>query len=164
MIPELDKIIIYVRPGITDMRKQIGGLSVIIEDQLQQDPFGASLFLFCNRERKIIKAIWWDRNGFCIWQLCKDSHKFHYAKFCLMRRKSWQTGCTVLLRPCSTKTLHIIPEYVSGHVDWRGIFSLIGENLESRDDSSFHYALEADRWKQTVFGISLTSTNRNWFV
>ena len=57
---------IFVRPGATDMRKQINGLALIIEQQMACNVFELSLFLFCNGERRILKALYWDRTGFCL--------------------------------------------------------------------------------------------------
>jgi transposase len=37
--------------GFTDMRKSINGLSLIVSEQLGQDPFAGSVFVFCNRSR-----------------------------------------------------------------------------------------------------------------
>jgi hypothetical protein len=34
MIYDLSHLTIYVRPGVTDMRKQVNGLSVIVEQQM----------------------------------------------------------------------------------------------------------------------------------
>lgn len=69
MIIDFEKVAIYVKPGGTDMRKQINGLSVIVQEELEMDPFSGSLFLFCNKNRRLLKVLYWDRNGF--WQLQK---------------------------------------------------------------------------------------------
>jgi hypothetical protein len=58
---------IFIRPGVTDMRKQINGLSVITEEQMLQDPLNGHLYMFCNRNRRLLKVLYWDRNGFCLW-------------------------------------------------------------------------------------------------
>jgi transposase len=68
MTPDLSKIQIYVKPGVTDMRKQVNGLSMLAEQEMELNPGSGSLFLFCSRDRKLMKCIWWDRNGFCLWQ------------------------------------------------------------------------------------------------
>ena len=47
---------IFVVTGWTDIRKQISSLAVIIEEELKADPFGGSLFLFCNRSRTHVKT------------------------------------------------------------------------------------------------------------
>jgi len=76
MFPELASINIYVRPGRTDMRKQVNGLSVIVQDYMKEDPLSGNLFLFCNGKRRILKALYWDKNGFCLWQKRLEKHKF----------------------------------------------------------------------------------------
>jgi transposase len=59
---------VFVRPGSTDMRKQINGLALIAEQVMECMVFEPTMFLFCNGERRILKALYWDRNGFCLWQ------------------------------------------------------------------------------------------------
>lgn len=76
MIPDLTKLPIYVRPGITDMRKQINGLSIIASEEMELNPGTGSLFLFCSRNRKLLKCIYWDRNGFCLWQKRLERDRF----------------------------------------------------------------------------------------
>ncbi len=76
MIIDLSKVSIFVRPGITDMRKQINGLSVLAEDEMKQDSGSGSLFIFCSRNRKNLKCIYWDKNGFCMWQKKLEKDKF----------------------------------------------------------------------------------------
>jgi len=68
MTSDLSQMRIFVRPGPTDLRKAVNGLSIMAEIQMGQNPFGANLFLFCNADRKLLKALYWDRNGFCLWQ------------------------------------------------------------------------------------------------
>ena len=60
---------VYLAPGYTDMRKSINGLSIMVESVLERDPFSGYLFVFCNRRRNMVKILYWDRNGFCLW--CK---------------------------------------------------------------------------------------------
>ncbi len=64
MTVDLDKVRIFVRPGATDMRKQINGLSIIVEAEMKQEPFSGNLFLFCGRTKNVLKVLYWDRNGF----------------------------------------------------------------------------------------------------
>jgi len=90
--PDLSRVEIFIRPGITDMRKQVNGLSIIASEEMELDPLSGALFLFCNRYRRIIKALYWDATGFCLWQLCEASHNCHYVEKNIMRskpRKQW---------------------------------------------------------------------------
>lgn len=76
MIVDFNDLNIYIRPGITDMRKQINGLSILVEEDMKQNPFSGSLFLFCNRQRRLLKILYWDRNGFCLWLKRLEKDRF----------------------------------------------------------------------------------------
>ena len=58
---------VYVAVGSTDMRKSINGLSILVEQSMDLNPFSGDLFVFCNRLRTIVKILYWDRNGICLW-------------------------------------------------------------------------------------------------
>jgi transposase len=64
MTIDLSQVKIFLRPGRTDLQKAVNGLSVMIERHMAGEPFSGNVYLFCNRERKLLKAVWWDRNGF----------------------------------------------------------------------------------------------------
>ena len=76
MILDWTTVRVFVKPGATDMRKQINGLSLIVSEQLQQDIFEGHLFLFCNKQRRILKIIYWEKNGFCLWLKRLERDKF----------------------------------------------------------------------------------------
>lgn len=57
---------IYIVTGTTDMRRSIDGLMAIIRDTYQMDPYANALFLFCGRRRNTIKALYFDKDGFCL--------------------------------------------------------------------------------------------------
>jgi transposase len=67
MWPDLGAVKIHVRPGTTDMRKQIDGLATLVETGMGKGVFTGELFLFCGRDMTMVKALYWDRNGFCLW-------------------------------------------------------------------------------------------------
>ena len=71
---------IFVRPGATDLRKQINGLAAMAQGQMAQDPFSGSLYLFCNRTHKNLKALYWDRNGFCLWHKRLERDRFPWPR------------------------------------------------------------------------------------
>ncbi|MEJ2664536.1 MAG: IS66 family insertion sequence element accessory protein TnpB [Spirochaetia bacterium] len=77
---EWEKVKIYVKPGPTDMRKQINGLSVIVKEDIGIDPFTGHLFIFCNKPRNRLKVLYWDKNGFCLWLKRLEKHKFPWPK------------------------------------------------------------------------------------
>lgn len=72
---------VYLAIGITDMRKSINGLSILVENTLEMDPFCGHLFAFCNRRQNMIKVLYWDRNGFCLWHKRLEKHRFKWPAF-----------------------------------------------------------------------------------
>ncbi len=80
MIGTYSDIQVYLSLGVTDMRKAINGLSMIVEQQMELDPFAGHLFVFCNRRRNIVKVLYWDRNGFCLWQKRLEQDRFKWPE------------------------------------------------------------------------------------
>ena len=60
------------------MRKAINGLSMLVEENFDLDLFSGHLFAFCNRRRDIIKILFWDKNGFCLWQKRLEKDRFYW--------------------------------------------------------------------------------------
>lgn len=71
---------VYLAIGSTDMRKAINGLSIMVEQAMDLNPFSGDLFVFCNRRRNIIKILYWDRNGFCLWHKRLEEHHFKWPQ------------------------------------------------------------------------------------
>ena len=80
MIPDLSQVRVFVRPGFTDMRKQIDGLVAVVRNGLGRDPLDGSLYLFAGRCRKKLKILYWDRNGFCLWQKRLELDSFPWPR------------------------------------------------------------------------------------
>ena len=76
--PETPRV--FLKPGATDMRKSINGLSALAQEAMGGDPFSGNLFVFCNRRRRILKILYWDRNGFCLWLKRLEEHKFKWPR------------------------------------------------------------------------------------
>jgi transposase len=78
MVPGLPAARVYLAVGPTDMRKSINGLSILVENAMELDPFCGHLFGFCNRKRDMIKILYWDRNGFCLWHKRLERDRFQW--------------------------------------------------------------------------------------
>jgi len=71
---------VYLALGNTDMRKAINGLSILVQESMDLDPFSGHLFVFCNQKRNILKILYWDRNGFCLWSKRLEKHFFRWPE------------------------------------------------------------------------------------
>ena len=67
---------VYLCREFVDFRKGTNGLAVLVEVALRLDPFSEQLFVFCNRKRDKVKILYWERNGFCLWQKRLERARF----------------------------------------------------------------------------------------
>jgi transposase len=80
MTVDLSRVTIYIRPGYTDLRKGVNGLTAIIQEEMGLNPLSGSVFLFCNRGRKLLKAVWWDQTGFWLSQKRLEKDRFPWPE------------------------------------------------------------------------------------
>jgi transposase len=71
---------IYIRPGKTDFRKSINGLCVLVQEHMQGNPFSGNYYVFCNRTKTMLKILYWDRNGFCLWHKRLEEDRFRWPR------------------------------------------------------------------------------------
>lgn len=69
MLPVALPTRVFLAKDPTDLRKSFRGLLALKESVLRQQPLSGHLFVFINRRRDLIKILYWDGSGFCIW--CK---------------------------------------------------------------------------------------------
>ena len=61
------------------MRKQINGLSAIVELSFKLDPYSSALFVFCNKKRDRIKILEWDGDGYWLHLKRLEKGKFGWV-------------------------------------------------------------------------------------
>ena len=71
---------VYIATGNTDMRKAINGLSILVESRMELDPFSGNMFIFSNKRRNMIKVLYWEHNGFCLWQKRLERERFRWPQ------------------------------------------------------------------------------------
>jgi len=59
-----------------DFRKWIRGLVALIEHEYRFSPFEDCLFIFISRDRRAIKALYWDKCGFALWTKRLERERF----------------------------------------------------------------------------------------
>jgi transposase len=57
---------LHIALGVTDMRKGMDGLAMLVQGVLAQDPFSGHLFAFRGRKADLIKILFWDGTGLCL--------------------------------------------------------------------------------------------------
>lgn len=80
MIRPIEEMHVHLCRDAVDFRKQARGLSVLVQEELERDPFGAHVFAFCNRRRDHVRLLYWERNGFVLWQKKLESDRFPWPR------------------------------------------------------------------------------------
>lgn len=78
MLRETDAANLYLICGYTDMRKGINGLLQIVTSRYELDPYEDSLFLFCGRNARKLKALYWEGDGFLLMSKALSSKEGRY--------------------------------------------------------------------------------------
>lgn len=58
------------------MRKGFNGLSALAEGVLREDPFSGHLFVFRGRRGDLLKIVWWDGQGACLFSKRLENGRF----------------------------------------------------------------------------------------
>ena len=58
---------VWLYPVATDMRKSFNGLAALVRNKLRENALSGDLFVFVNRRLTLMKILYFDRNGYCIW-------------------------------------------------------------------------------------------------
>lgn len=68
------RILLY--QGQLDFRKRRKSTAAFVQGQLALDPFSATAFVFMNRRKDVVRILYWDGNGFALWEKELEEEKF----------------------------------------------------------------------------------------
>jgi transposase len=74
----VDSGAIFLHRQPIDFRKSIQGLTLLVEQELLQDPFCGALYLFTNRARDKIKILYWDTTGFALFYKRLEKNRYKW--------------------------------------------------------------------------------------
>lgn len=94
---------IWIAAGVTDMRKGFPGLSAMVQTRLEENPFSGHVFVFRGRRGDLVKLLWWDGDGLCLFAKRLERGRFIWPR---------ATGGTVRLTAAQLSML------LEG-IDWR---------------------------------------------
>ena len=66
MIPVPAGVRVWLAAGHTDMRKGFDGLAMLVQETLKRDPHDGQLFVFRGKRGDLIKLLWHDGLGLCL--------------------------------------------------------------------------------------------------
>jgi transposase len=96
---------VHIALGVTDLRKGLDGLAMLVQGVLEQDPFSGHLFAFRGRKANLVKILFWDGTGLCLFTKRLEEGRFPWPG-------AEETGDTLAL---SSAELLVLIE----GVDWR---------------------------------------------
>jgi len=67
---------IWLVAGVTDLRRGFGSLSGLVQSVLEKSPLSGHVFIFRGRRGDLIKLIWHDGDGACLFQKRLDRGRF----------------------------------------------------------------------------------------
>lgn len=57
---------VWLAAGVTDMRKGMDGLATLAQTVLAENPFSGHVFVFRGRRGDLVKLVWFDGDGMCL--------------------------------------------------------------------------------------------------
>jgi transposase len=95
----------------TDMRKSFNGLSALVKSQLEQDPLSGHYFVFVNRRKTMMKVLYFESSGYCLWSKRLEQGQFQVrASSTGQRGLSW-ADLQLLLDGTEVKKLRQFKRY-----------------------------------------------------
>jgi len=67
---------IWIAAGVTDLRRGFAGLSALVQTKLEKSPMSGQVFIFRGRRGDLVKLIWFDGDGLCLFQKRLERGKF----------------------------------------------------------------------------------------
>jgi len=80
---------IWIAAGVTDLRRGFTGLSALVQTKLEQAPFSGHVFVFRGRRGDLIKVLWFDGDGLCLF-----SKRLERGRFVWPQASSGTVGLT----------------------------------------------------------------------
>jgi len=71
---------IWIVAGVTDMRRGFTGLSAMVQTALEQNPLSGHVFVFRGRRGDLIKVLWFDGDGLCLFAKRLERGRFIWPK------------------------------------------------------------------------------------
>ena len=67
---------VWLAAGATDMRRGFDGLAAVVQTTLEANPYSGHVFVFRGKRGDLIKVLWWDGQGLCLFAKRLDRGRF----------------------------------------------------------------------------------------
>ncbi len=86
MIPVPGNTRVWLAAGVRDMRRGFNTLATQAEQVLAEDPYSGHMFVFRGRRGDLLKIIWWDGQGACLFSKRLERGRFVWPSLTRVRR------------------------------------------------------------------------------
>ena len=108
MIPISSGVRVWIATGHTDMRRGMNSLALQVQEALKRDPHGGDLYVFRGKSGKLIKVLWHDGQGMCLFAKRLERGRFVWPSSAPREG----ADCTITLTPAQLG-------YLLEGIDWR---------------------------------------------
>jgi transposase len=80
MIRPGSDVAVYLCREPVDMRKSIDGLSLLVQEAMELNPFDRHCSCSATGQRDKVKILFWERNGFVVWYKRLERERFKWPE------------------------------------------------------------------------------------
>ena len=80
MIPVPSAARVWIATGVTDMRRGMNGLALLVQEGLGRDPHAGDLYVFRGRRGDLIKCLWHDGLGLSLYAKRLEKGRFRWPE------------------------------------------------------------------------------------
>ena len=112
MIPVQAGVRVWLATGHTDMRRGFPGLALLVQETLKADPHAGHLFVFRGKRGDLVKIIWHDGQGACLFSKRLERGRFIWPSVAPRASGTTPTDGAVSISPAQLG-------YMLEGIDWR---------------------------------------------
>ena len=99
---------IYLYRGACDLRRSFDRLALMVTEELKEDPLNGDWFVFLSANRRKLKVLYWDNDGYALWYKRLEARRFvRPGDDGVLDRASWAN----LLEGIEVKVIKRQPRY-----------------------------------------------------